>query len=213
METLQNLLDSSTVPALTALLLGLLTAISPCPLATNIAAMGYLAREVDNRRRIFVNGLLYTAGRILAYTLLGAACIALLRSGGSTFAVQRFIGGWTELLIGALLLLTGLFMLFGDRLRLPGFGFTRGGERLKGRGGTGALLLGALFALAFCPTSGVLYFGCSSRWLQPRRAATCFRHSSPWRRAFPSWQPPGCWLSGPQASGASTTGCRASENG
>lgn len=58
METLQNLLDSSTVPALTALLLGLLSAISPCPLATNIAAMGYLAREVDNRRRIFVNGLL-----------------------------------------------------------------------------------------------------------------------------------------------------------
>ena len=112
METLQNLLDSSTVPALTALLLGLLTAISPCPLATNIAAMGYLAREVGNRRRIFVNGLLYTAGRILAYTLLGAACIALLRSGGSTFAVQRFIGGWTELLVGALLLLTGLFMLF-----------------------------------------------------------------------------------------------------
>lgn len=159
METLQNLLDSSTVPALTALLLGLLTAISPCPLATNIAAMGYLAREVGNRRRIFVNGLLYTAGRILAYTLLGAACIALLRSGGSTFAVQRFIGGWTELLVGALLLLTGLFMLFGDRLRLPGFGFTRGDERLKGRGGTGALLLGALFALVFCPTSGVLYFG------------------------------------------------------
>ena len=75
METLQNLLDSSTVPALTALLLGLLTAISPCPLATNIAAMGYLAREVGNRRRIFVNGLLYTAGRILAYTLLGAACL------------------------------------------------------------------------------------------------------------------------------------------
>ena len=195
METLQNLLDSSTVPALTALLLGLLTAISPCPLATNIAAMGYLAREVGNRRRIFVNGLLYTAGRILAYTLLGAACIALLRSGGSTFAVQRFIGGWTELLVGALLLLTGLFMLFGDRLRLSGFGFTRSGERLKGRGGTGALLLGALFALAFCPTSG------------------CFRHSSPWRRASPSWQPPGCWPSGPQASGASTTGCRASENG
>lgn len=73
--------------------------------------------------------------------------------------MQRFIGGWTELLVGALLLLTGLFMLFGDRLRLPGFGFTRGGERLKGRGSTGALLLGALFALAFCPTSGVLYFG------------------------------------------------------
>lgn len=159
MEMLQNLLDSSTVPAVTALLLGLLTAVSPCPLATNIAAMGYLAREVDNRRRIFINGLLYTLGRIIAYTALGAAAILLLRRSGSTFALQQLLGGWAEPLVGALLLLAGLFMLFGDRLRLPGLGFTRGGERLKGRGGTGALLLGALFALAFCPTSGVLYFG------------------------------------------------------
>lgn len=159
MEMLQNLLDSSTVPAVTALLLGLLTAVSPCPLATNIAAMGYLAREVDNRRRIFINGLLYTLGRIIAYTALGAAAILLLRRSGSTFALQQLLGGWAEPLVGTLLLLAGLFMLFGDRLRLPGLGFTRGGERLKERGGTGALLLGALFALAFCPTSGVLYFG------------------------------------------------------
>lgn len=159
MEMLQNLLDSSTVPAVTALLLGLLTAVSPCPLATNIAAMGYLAREVENRRRIFINGLLYTLGRIIAYTALGAAAILLLRRSGSTFALQQLLGGWAEPLVGTLLLLAGLFMLFGDRLRLPGLGFTRGGERLKGRGGTGALLLGALFALAFCPTSGVLYFG------------------------------------------------------
>lgn len=159
MEMLQNLLDSSTVPAVTALLLGLLTAVSPCPLATNIAAMGYLAREVDNRRRIFITGLLYTLGRIIAYTALGAAAILLLRRSGSTFALQQLLGGWAEPLVGALLLLAGLFMLFGDRLRLPGLGFTRSGERLKGRGGTGALLLGALFALAFCPTSGVLYFG------------------------------------------------------
>lgn len=41
MDWLQTLLDSSTAPALTAFLLGLLTAISPCPLATNVAAIGY----------------------------------------------------------------------------------------------------------------------------------------------------------------------------
>lgn len=121
MEMLQNLLDSSTVPAVTALLLGLLTAVSPCPLATNIAAMGYLAREVDNRRRIFINGLLYTLGRIIAYTALGAAAILLLRRSGSTFALQQLLGGWAEPLVGALLLLAGLFMLFGDRLRCRGW--------------------------------------------------------------------------------------------
>lgn len=159
MELLQNLLDNSTTPAVTALLLGLLTAISPCPLATNIAAMGYLAREVGSRRRVFINGILYTLGRIIAYTALGAATIALLRRGGDSFALQQLIGDWSEPLVGSVLVLVGLFMLFGDRLRLPGLGLARHGERLQSRGGTGALLLGALFALAFCPTSGVLYFG------------------------------------------------------
>ena len=60
MEWLQTLLDNSTTPALTALLLGLLTAVSPCPLATNIAAIGFIGKDIENRRRIFLNGLLYT---------------------------------------------------------------------------------------------------------------------------------------------------------
>ena len=68
MEWLQTLLDSSTTPVLTAFLLGLLTAISPCPLATNIAAIGYIGKDIEDRRRVFLNGLLYTAGRIVAYT-------------------------------------------------------------------------------------------------------------------------------------------------
>ena len=71
MESLQQLLEGSTLPVVTAFLLGLLTAISPCPLATNIAAVGYLARRVDDRRAVLRNGLLYTLGRLAAYTLLG----------------------------------------------------------------------------------------------------------------------------------------------
>ena len=69
MDWLQTLLDNSTAPALTAFLLGLLTAISPCPLATNIAAIGYISKDIENRRRIFRNGVLYTLGRIIAYTV------------------------------------------------------------------------------------------------------------------------------------------------
>ncbi|MCH5214848.1 MAG: sulfite exporter TauE/SafE family protein, partial [Muribaculaceae bacterium] len=61
-DWLQNMLDSSTAPALTAFLLGLITAISPCPLATNIAAIGYIGKEMENRKWIFINGLLYTLG-------------------------------------------------------------------------------------------------------------------------------------------------------
>lgn len=159
MDWLQTLLDNSSTPLLTAFLLGLLTALSPCPLATNIAAIGFIGKDAGNRRRIFRNGLLYTLGRILGYTLLGVVLIGILRTGTSMFGIQRAIASWSETLIGPLLLLIGLFMLFGHRLRLPQFGFSGRAEGLARRGGWGALLIGILFALAFCPTSGVFYFG------------------------------------------------------
>lgn len=159
MEYLQNLLEGSTVPAVTAFLLGLLTAISPCPLAANIAAIGYLSKDIENRRRVFRNGLLYTFGRILAYTLLGAALLIVLRQGASVFAIERTLARWGEPSIAPVLAAIGLFLLFGHRLDLPKFGFRGSGERIARRGGWGSLLLGMLFSLAFCPTSGVFYFG------------------------------------------------------
>ena len=148
MDGLQTLLDNSSTPVLTAFLLGLLTALSPCPLATNIAAISFIR-----------NGLLYTLGRILAYTLLGFVLILILNEGSSMFGIQKTIGTWGERVLGPALLIIGLFMLFGDRLNLPQFGFKGNAEGLARKGGWGALLIGILFALAFCPTSGVLYFG------------------------------------------------------
>lgn len=159
MEWLQHLLDSSTTPALTALLLGLMTAVSPCPLAANIAAVGFIGRDAGDPRRVFRNGLLYTLGRVAAYTALGAVLIWVLREGASLFGIQRFIGRYGELALGPALLLVGLCMLFGGRLHLPSFGFRGSGEGLARRGGGGAFLLGVLFAMAFCPTSGLFYFG------------------------------------------------------
>lgn len=159
MDWLQNLLDNSSTPVLTAFLLGLLTAISPCPLATNIAAVGFIGRNIENRKRVFINGLLYNLGRVLSYTLLGVVLIMILREGSSMFGIQKTIGTWGELLIGPMLLIIGMFMLFGDKLNLPKFGFNGNAEGLARKGGAGALLIGVLFALAFCPTSGVFYFG------------------------------------------------------
>lgn len=159
MDWLQNLLDNSSTPVLTAFLLGLLTAISPCPLAANIAAVGFIDRNIENRKRVFINGLLYTLGRVLSYTLLGVVLIMILREGSSMFGIQKTIGTWGELLIGPMLLIIGLFMFWGDRLNLPKFGFNGNAEGLARKGGAGALLIGVLFALAFCPTSGVFYFG------------------------------------------------------
>ena len=159
MDELQTLLDNSSTPVLTAFLLGLLTALSPCPLATNIAAIGFIGKEMEDRKRVFRNGLLYTLGRILAYTLLGFVLILILKEGSSMFGIQKTIGTWGERVLGPALLVIGLFMLFGDRLNLPQFGFKGNAEGLARKGGWGSLLIGILFALAFCPTSGVFYFG------------------------------------------------------
>ncbi|MBO6031267.1 MAG: sulfite exporter TauE/SafE family protein [Prevotella sp.] len=159
MDLLQTLLDNSTTPVLTAFLLGLLTAISPCPLATNIAAIGYIGKDIENRRSAFHNGLLYTLGRMVAYTLLGLMLIIIIRSGASMFGIQQFIASWGELLLGPLLIVIGLLMLFGNRLNLPQFGFNGKGEHIAKRGGWGAFLLGVLFAMAFCPSSVMFYFG------------------------------------------------------
>lgn len=159
MDGLQTLLDNSSTPVLTAFLLGLLTALSPCPLATNIAAIGFIGKEMEDRKRVFRNGLLYTLGRILAYTLLGFVLILILKEGSSMFGIQKTIGTWGERVLGPALLVIGLFMLFGDRMNLPQFGFKGNAEGLARKGGWGALLIGILFALAFCPTSGVFYFG------------------------------------------------------
>lgn len=159
MEWLQTLLDNSTMPVLTAFLLGLLTALSPCPLATNIAAIGYIGKDIENRRRAFRKGLLYTLGRVIAYTFLGIVLIIIIRSGASMFGIQKFIGRWSEMLLGPLLIIIGLLMLFGSRLNLSQFGFNGSGEGLAKKGGWGAFLLGVLFAMAFCPSSGMFYFG------------------------------------------------------
>lgn len=159
MDFLQNILDNSDIPIVTAFVLGLLTAVSPCPLATNITAIGYISRNIESKRRIFWNGILYTAGRIIAYSVLGAILIYILHKGEDMFFIQKGISKWGEILIAPAMILIGLFMLFGDRLRLPKFGFSGNIESGKVKGIWGSLLLGMLFAMAFCPTSGVLYFG------------------------------------------------------
>ena len=168
MEIIQQLLDNSQVPALTAFLLGLLTALSPCPLATNITAIGFIARNgggVDEAagsrsRRVVTSGLLYTLGRCLAYTLLGAALIFIIRKGADTFDLQQSVSEWGELILGPALILIGGLMLASEFVNLGGkFGFTGSSRAERLSGPIGSMLLGILFAMAFCPTSGLLYFG------------------------------------------------------
>jgi cytochrome c-type biogenesis protein len=111
MEFLTNLLDNTQYPVLAALILGLMMAISPCPLATNISAIGYISKDLQNRRRIFLNGLLYTLGRTISYTALGIFLILILNQGASIYKIQRTIGTYGEMFIGPLLILIGVFMM------------------------------------------------------------------------------------------------------
>jgi len=158
-EYLNMLLDSTNVPVITAFILGLLTAISPCPLATNITAIGYISRNIGSRRKVFLQGLLYTLGRAFAYTLLGAVLIYIIRKGADTFELQQIISEWGELVVGPVLILVGLFMFFGHLLHLPKFGFSGNTESTRFQGFVGSFMLGVLFAMVFCPTSGLFYFG------------------------------------------------------
>jgi len=156
MEILQNIYENSQLPVLSAFLLGLMTAISPCPLATNITAIGFISKDIENRRRVFLNGLIYTLGRAISYTTVGL----LFFFGASKFKVSGALQMWGEKLLGPLLILIGLFMLDVIRINFPGLGkLTEKMEDSSKSGFWGVLLLGIVFALAFCPYSGVLYFG------------------------------------------------------
>ena len=159
MDFLQSLLDNSSVPVITAFILGILTAISPCPLATNITAIGFIGKDIENRHRIFINGLLYTFGRIVTYTVLGGILIPVLREGASMYMVQKAVSKYGEMLIAPVLILVGIFMLDIIKLNIPKINIGGEGLKKKTKGSWGVLLLGILFALAFCPTSGVFYFG------------------------------------------------------
>lgn len=156
MDFLQNILDATSLPFVTALILGLMTAISPCPLATNITAIAFISKDIENKRKVFINGIIYTLGRAVSYTALGL----ILYFGASTFSVAGFFQQWGERLLGPLLLIIGIFMLDVIRINFPGLG--KLGEKMEQdqkRGFWKVLLLGMVFALAFCPYSGLLYFG------------------------------------------------------
>ena len=156
MDILQNLLESSQFPILSAFVLGLMTAVSPCPLATNITAIGFISKDIESRRKVFINGLVYTLGRAVSYTAIGL----LFFFGASQFRLGGFLQEWGEKILGPLLILIGLFMLGILSLRIPGLASLTEKMESKAKGGFwGVLLLGIVFALAFCPYSGVLYFG------------------------------------------------------
>ena len=156
MEVLQQFFESSQIPLLSAFFLGLMTAISPCPLATNITAIGFISKDIESQKKVFINGLVYTLGRAITYTGIGFVFFF----SASQFEFSGLLQEWGEKLLGPLLIVIGIFMLGIIKLTIPGIGSLTEKMESKASGGfLGVLLLGIVFALAFCPYSGVLYFG------------------------------------------------------
>jgi cytochrome c biogenesis protein CcdA len=156
MEVLQEIFESSQIPILSAFILGLMTAISPCPLATNITAIGFISKDLQSQKKVFYNGLIYTLGRAISYTAIGV----IFYFGASQFEISSWLQEWGEKILGPLLIIIGLFMLGIISLKIPGISsLTEKMENKSSFGFWSVLLLGVVFALAFCPYSGVLYFG------------------------------------------------------
>lgn len=140
-----------------ALWLGVLTSISPCPLATNIAAISYIGRRVDNTRHVLLAGLLYTIGRVVAYVGLAFLVVGTALS---VPGVSQFLQKYMHLLLGPTLIIVGMFLVGLVKINIGGGGVSESVKQRVDRLGTwGALALGVLFALAFCPTSAALFFG------------------------------------------------------
>ncbi len=155
-KLLLDWLDSSTLPFVTAIMLGFLTAISPCPLATNITAMGFIGKDIKNRRKVFANGLWFTLGTIVSYSLLAT----IIYLGADRLEISGVFIRYSEKIIGPLLIFIGLTMAGLIRIPMPTFmHLSRRIEEKGVKSAMDAFLLGLVLALAFCPNTGVMYFG------------------------------------------------------
>jgi cytochrome c-type biogenesis protein len=157
MDVLQSLLENYNIPILSALILGLMTAISPCPLATNITATAFISKNISSKRKVFISGLLYSLGRGFSYAAIGL----VLYFGASKFHIARFFNQNGEKYLGPILIIIGLIMLNVIKINILGKSSFQEklSEKFKDKGLLGSFLIGIVFALAFCPYSGALFFG------------------------------------------------------
>ncbi len=151
-------MSMNSFPLIAAFFIGLMTALSPCPLATNITAIAYISKKIDNGKKTLLTGFVYTLGRMFTYVLLASLIVYI---GVNVQAISLFLQKYGERILGPLLIVIGLIML--NVIKLPslksGERITKIKEKLSEKGYLGAFLLGVIFALAFCPFSAVLYFG------------------------------------------------------
>ena len=145
------------LPFASALWFGILTSISPCPLATNIAAVSFLSKKVNHPKFVLQSSIAYTVGRMLTYAALGVVIITSLASVSVT---ANFLQKYMNKILGPVLLIVGLFLLDVVRMNIPSFSISQHKQTALAESGIkGSFMLGALFALSFCPIAAALFFG------------------------------------------------------
>jgi len=151
-------MSTSSFPLIAAFFIGLMTALSPCPLATNITAIAYISKKIGDGKKTLLTGIVYTLGRMFTYVLLASLIVYI---GLNVQAISLFLQKYGERILGPLLIIMSLIML--NIIKLPslksGDKINRLKEKLSEKGYFGSFLLGVIFALAFCPFSAVLFFG------------------------------------------------------
>ena len=142
---------------LAALWLGILTSVSPCPLATNVAAISFLSKKINHPKAVLWSGIVYTLGRMVTYAILG---ILIITSLANIPTVANFLQKYMNRIIGPLVFVAGLFLLDVIKLSFSGFSVSHEKQNMLARSGVrGSFALGVIFALSFCPISAALFFG------------------------------------------------------
>jgi len=137
--------------------LGILTSISPCPLASNIAAVSFISKKIAHPKAVLLSGIIYSLGRMISYAIVGSM---IIYSFLSIPVLANFLQRYMNKLLGPILILAGLFLLDVIKLKFSGLRLSdANNKKLADSGLRGAFILGFIFALAFCPVSAALFFG------------------------------------------------------
>lgn len=159
LDSLTHYAENLSSPLLMVMLLGLVFALDPCLMLTNIAAIGYIGKEVSSKRMAFIKGLFYTLGRTIVYGVLGLILIIFLNIGKSIHPIEHFFHEWGIWIVVPFMIITGILLCISDYVPFLKINGVSNLDKQKFQGNVGAFLLGAILTFAFCPTNAILFFG------------------------------------------------------
>lgn len=159
LHSLMHYAEGLSSPLLMVIVLGIVFALDPCLMLTNIAAIGYIGKEVGDKKSAFRKGLYYTLGRTIVYGILGVVLISFLNLGKSIHPIEHFFHEWGPVIVVPFMIIVGLLLCIADYVPFLRVNGVSNLDKQRFQGNIGAFLLGAVLTFAFCPTNAILFFG------------------------------------------------------